>query len=150
MIIRTVLTAAAIAVGLGSVAAQSDLLPSTKLMREQGQHLYRGLNAMVKGEAPYDQAKVDELFGHLITTAAKIPEAFPESSKGKTSPNGRYSASPKVWENKAEFNEHVAKLSKAVQDNRAKAKTLDGLKAAYPAVNAACNSCHEQFRLRKS
>ena len=150
MIIRTVLAATAVAIGLSSAVAQSDLLPSTKLMREQGQHLYRGLNLMAKGEVPYDQAKTDELFAKLIETASKIPAAFPESSKGKTPPDARYSASPKVWDNKAEFNARAAKLAKELQDNRAKAITLDGLKAAYTAVNAACNSCHDDFRLRKS
>jgi cytochrome c556 len=145
-----VLAAAAVAVGLTSAMGQADLLPSTKLMRDQGQALYRTLNSMVKGEAPFDAAKADEAFAKLIADANMISEAFPESSKGKSSPNSRYSASPKVWSNQAEFNEHAAKLKKVLQDNRAKAKTLDGLKEAYPAVNGACNSCHDDFRVRKS
>ena len=149
MIIRTVLVTAAAVIGLSSAVAQSDKLPSTKLMSEQSQYLYRGLNLMVKGETPYDQGKADELFGKLIETAAKIPAAFPESSKGHAPPDARYSASPKVWENKADFEAHAAKLAKTLHDNRSKAKTLDGLKAAYSEVNGACNSCHDTYRLRK-
>ena len=49
-----------------------------------------------------------------------------------------------------EFNAEIAKMIKAIEDNRGKVTSLEGLKAAYPAVNAACNSCHETFRLRKS
>jgi cytochrome c556 len=147
--IRIVLAATMFAVGLTSATAQSDLLPSTKLMRDQAQALYRGLNGMVKGEVPFDAAKADELFADLISDSNKISDAFPEGSKGKTSPNTRYSASPKVWSNKAELNEYIAKLKKVLQDNRAKAKTLEGLKEAYPVVNRACNSCHDDFRVRK-
>jgi cytochrome c556 len=147
---RVVLAAAAAAVGASSVFAQSDLLPSTALMREQAQLLYRDLNGMVKGEAPYNQAKADEALTKLAATVAKIPAAFPESSKDKVSPNTRYSSSPKVWQNKVEFDVHVAKLSKALEESRSKVKNLDALKAAYPAINDACNACHQDFRLRRS
>jgi cytochrome c556 len=150
MLKGTVVATVVVAVSLGSALAQSDELPSTKLMKDQGQTLYRGLNSMVKGDAPHDQAKVDELFVKLIATASRIAAAFPESSKGKSPPAARYAASPKVWENKAEFSEHIANLKKALEDNRAKASTLEGLKAAYTAINSACNSCHQDFRLRKS
>lgn len=150
MIVRNVLVAAALAVGVGTALAQSDVLPSTKLMKQQGQHLYRGLGSMVKGEAAFDQAKAEELFAKLVETSSKIAGAFPESSKGKAPPDARYAASPKVWEDKDEFSEHIAKLANTLRDNQPKAKSLEGLKAAYSAVNDACNSCHDIFRLRKS
>jgi cytochrome c556 len=34
-----------------------------------------------------------------------------------------------------------------VADNRAKAKDVDGLKAAVGAVGKACDNCHESYRL---
>jgi len=145
---RVLLAMAASSVCFVSAIAQTDLLPSTVLMREQSQALYRDLNTMAKGEAPYDKAKAEAALAKLKDTSSRIVAAFPESSKGKTSPNGRYSASPKVWDNKDDFAMRAANMAKAV--NGAKAGTLDELKSSYPAMNDACNACHETFRQRKS
>lgn len=133
-----------------SALAQSDVLPSTALMREQSQALYRDLNTMAKGEAPYDKAKAEAAIAKLKETSARIPAAFPESSKGKATPNGRYSASEKVWSDKAEFSTRAANMVKVINDNGSKVDTLDGLKAAYTVINNTCNACHDEFRLRKN
>ena len=47
-------------------------------------------------------------------TAKKLPTLFPASIKGKPF-EGDYSASPKIWEDKAGFDEHIASFAKAVQ-----------------------------------
>ena len=88
---------------------------------------------------------------NLMGTARKIPSTFSDNLKGKSSPDSRYTASPKVWENKADLSTpHATKLIQALEDNRSKVQTLDGLKAAYPVINGACNGCHETYRVRKS
>jgi cytochrome c556 len=130
--------------------AQSSLLPSTELMRELATRLYRGLNEMVKQEAPFDAAAVERHMTALIAAAERIPTVFPDSSKGKMSANTRYSASPKVWANNQDFERHAVKLAEVLRGNREKAATLDGLKAVYSTINDTCNSCHETYRLRKS
>lgn len=150
MMRRVLLTTSAVAIFVTGAFAQSDVLPGTKLMGEQAQALYRDLNGMVKGEAPYDKAKADAAIAKLKDTSARLAAAFPESSKGKKSPNSRYSASPKLWENPDAFKAKIATFSKALDDNAAKVATLDGLKAAYPAINNACNSCHEDYRVRSN
>ena len=49
---------------------------------------------------------------------------------------------------KADFDARAAALGKAVAENRNKAKTsLDGLRAAIPAVANACDACHKDYRL---
>jgi len=149
MLHRTLLVGAVIAIGCTTAVAQSEVLPSTALMRTQSQHLYRTLNRMVRGEEPYDQAKVEAAFAGLAGTSAKIPSAFPESSQGKISAESNYQASPKVWETKADFDARAAALAKAIEDNRGKVTTLDGLKVAYPLVSGRCDACHETYRLRK-
>ncbi len=150
MISRVLLAAAVAALGMTAVSAQSDVLPSTALMKEQSQAMYGVLNRMAKGEIPYDQAKANDAIAKLATLTSKIPGAFPASSKGKMSPNTRYSASPKIWDNRADFEEYATNLAKAIADNRGKITGLDGLKAAYPQINDACNACHNDYRLRKS
>ena len=146
---RFVAAIAIIALGATAVVAQSALLSSTSLMRDQARSMYSVLNKMVKGEIPYDQAKVDDAVAKLAADAAKIPAAFPASIKGKTSPDSRYSSSPKVWDNRADFEEYASNLSKAINEFRGKAKSLEALKAAYPALNDACSGCHEDYRLRR-
>ena len=149
MQLRTIITATLLGIGATSVSAQSGQLPSTTLMKEQGAAMYGILNRMAKGEMPYDQAKVDEALAKLATTSANIPKAFPESSKGKSSPDTRYYASPKVWETRSDFEEYAANVSKAVQDSRGKVKNLDTLKAGYDEINDHCNGCHNDYRLRR-
>jgi cytochrome c556 len=134
----------------GSVMAQSELLPSTVLMRQQGTLVYRTLNSMVKGDTPYDQTKVDELLRDLNTSAAKISAAFPASDKGKESQGSRYVASPKIWETRADFDAKAATMVKVVQDVQGKPKSLDELKVAATAINGACDACHDAYRLRKN
>jgi cytochrome c556 len=150
MMRRVLLTVSAAVILVTGAYAQSDVLPSTALMGQQAQAMYGDLNGMVKGEAPYDKAKADAAIAKLKETAARIPAAFPERSKGKKSPNSRYTASPKVWETPDDFKAKVAAFSKAVDDNAAKVDTLDGLKAAYPTINGACNGCHDVYRVRSN
>jgi len=134
----------------GSAMAQSELLQSTVLMRQLGTTVYRNVNSIVKGETPYDQAKVDQLLKDLSASAAKISAAFPAGDKGKESQGSRYVASPKVWETRADFDAKAANMVKVAQEAQAKSKSLDDFKVAAAAINAACDSCHDTYRVRKN
>ena len=147
---RAMLAGAAFAIGVATVAAQSDLVRErAELMYDQGEYVYGTFNKMVRGEAPYDQAKVDEGFVKLKETARKLPALYPESAKGQA-PDADYYASAKVWENKADFDARLAKLIKDIDENAPKAKNLDELKDARAAIVQTCNSCHEVYRVKKS
>src|SRR3954452_1388032 len=105
------------------------------------------LSAMVKGEKPYDQATVDAAIVQFEDTVKKFPTLFPDSIKGMK-PDGDYSASAKVWEDKAGFAEHVATFSKAVSEVKGKITNLDTLKAALPVIGKQCAGCHETYRVK--
>ena len=79
----------------------------------------------------------------------ELPNLFPASAKGMK-PEGDYSASPKVWEDKAGFDAKVASFAKVVGEAKGKIKDLDSLKATFPAVGKECGGCHETFRLKNS
>ena len=64
----------------------------------------------------------------LEDTAKKLPTLFPESIKG-LKPEGDYSASPKIWEDKAGFDAKIESFAKVVTEAKAKIKDLDSLKA---------------------
>jgi cytochrome c556 len=148
--IRTVVVAGALLLGIGVVAAQQDALKSAQAtMKETGKSLGGVLAPMNKGEKPYDQAAVTQALNTLDDTAKKLPTLFPASLKGMKW-EGDYSPSPKIWEDKAGFDASIATFAKAVADAKASIKDLDTLKAAFPTIGKSCGGCHETFRVKQS
>jgi cytochrome c556 len=150
MIIRTVLCIAALAISVNAAAAQSNPVEErAELMKAQGKYFYgRLLRDMVENKKPYDQVTVDEAFATLVETTKKLPSLFPETAKGQ-SVKGDYFASPKVWENKADFDARFVQFAKDVIEISPKAKSSEGLKEAYPAIRKNCDECHEIYRVKK-
>jgi cytochrome c556 len=135
--------------GLGAVSAQQDALKNAQtVMKATGKNTGT-LAAMVKGEKPYDQAAVNASLAVLEETGKKLPTLFPESLKGQPSDDD-YSASPKIWENKADFSAHIATFAKVVADAKGNVKNLATLKAAVLTIGKSCSSCHETFRIKKN
>jgi cytochrome c556 len=141
-----VLAVILVATGVGAVVAQSDPIATRmSLMKENDQNAIIVVR-MMRGLAPFDAAKVDAAFAQWADTARKFPGLFPDNSK--TGQNTR--AAPKIWMTSADFNAKAAVLGKAVAENREKAKSsLDGLRAAIPAVGKACDACHKDYRLSR-
>ena len=145
---RIVVVAAMLAFSAGAVVAQQDQVKQTQAqMKETGKNA-GALGAIVKGEKPYDQATVNAALATFEDTAKKLPTLFPESTKG-LKPDGDYSASPKIWEDKAGFEQHIASFTKAVADAKGKIKDVDTLKAELGVIGKQCGGCHETFRLKK-
>ncbi|KWV59516.1 cytochrome C [Bradyrhizobium macuxiense] len=146
---RMVVVAAMLVFSAAGVVAQQDQVKQTQAqMKETGKNA-GALGAMIKGEKPYDQATVDVALAKFEDTAKKLPTLFPESIKG-LKPDGDYSASPKIWEDKAGFEQHIASFTKSVADAKGKIKDLDTLKAELTVIGKQCGGCHETFRVKKS
>jgi cytochrome c556 len=140
--IRTVLAMAAIAVGVTAVLAQSDPIAQRKaLMKENGKNSAT-LNRMVRGEEPFDAAKVTAAYAVFTDVATKAPPLF--ASPPPAGADTR--ALPKIWETKADFDAKMTAFGKAVADGKGKSNTLDELKVSYQTVNKACGDCHEPYR----
>jgi cytochrome c556 len=142
------LAGAVVAVALVSsavVVAQTDPLASRKALMKQNDSGAKVVVAMMRGQAPFDAARVDAVFSQWAETAQKLPALFPSGSdKGDTR------ASPKIWQNKADFDTKAAEFGKAVAENHDKAKqSVEGLKAAVSAVGQACDNCHKDYRLSR-
>lgn len=148
---RTVLVAAAmLLLGIGSVVAQQDLVNQRQsLMKANGRNMGTVLSATAKGEKPYDQAAIDAALAQLEDTAKKLPTLYPETTKGLKA-DSDYSASAKIWQNRADFDAHIASFAKAVADAKSRIKDVDTLKAAMPAIGKGCSGCHETYRLKNS
>src|SRR3984893_9344712 len=125
--IRTVVIAGTLLLGVGAVMAQGDQVKQTQTVMKGNGKNAGALVAMIKGEKPYDQATVDAALAQFDDTAKKLPTLFPVSIKGKQF-EGDYSTSSKIWEDKAGFSEHAASFAKAVSEAKGKIKDVDSLK----------------------
>jgi cytochrome c556 len=144
---RTVVVVGTLLLGVSAVVAQQDLVNQAQTVMKGNGKNAGALAAMVKGDKPYDQATVDTALAQFADTAKKLPTLFPESSKGLKA-EGDYSTSPKIWEDKAGFDAHIATFAKAVTDAKGSVKDLDTLKAAMPVIGKSCGGCHETYRVK--
>ena len=145
---RSIIVVAAMLLGAGAVMAQQDIVKDRQAtMKANGRALGGTLSPMAKGDKPYDQAAVDAALAVLADCVAKMPNAFPVSTKGLKG-EGDYSTSPKVWEDKAGFDTKVASFGKVVTEAKASIKDLDTLKANVGGIGKECGGCHEAFRLK--
>ena len=138
-------------------AAALCLIGATTVVSAENQHENReaamkkiggamgGLAAIAKGEKDYDAAVVKTSLTTIKETITVFPTYFPPGSE-----NDDKAASPKIWENKADFEAHAAKL----------ASDADALLAQLPADKAAvgaamgtlgknCADCHQSYRLKE-
>jgi cytochrome c556 len=144
---RTALVIGMLLIGVGAVTAQQDQVKQTQAVMKGNGKNAGALAAMVKGEKPYDQAAVDAAMAQFEDTVKKFPTLFPDSIKGLKA-EGDYSASSKVWEDRAGFDEHIATFSKAVSEAKGKITNLDTLKAVLPTIGKQCGACHETYRIK--
>jgi cytochrome c556 len=145
---HALLVAGALLLGVGVVSAQQDVVKDRQAtMKANGRAVGGTLAPMAKGEKPYDQAAVEAALAVLADCVAKMPNAFPESTKGVKG-EGDYSASTKVWDDKAAFATKVASFGKTVAEAKASTKDLDSLKVSVGAIGKECGGCHETFRLK--
>jgi cytochrome c556 len=153
LMIRTVGVAGALLLGVGllgvaAAMAQQDIaVKQDNLMRAQGKSLYGVIGKMVRGDTPYDQAAVDSAIAELETDVPTIATAFTQNPKEDVV-DATYGSSPKIWQNKADFESKIPPVIKAIADVKGKIKDIDGLKTAFKSVNDSCNGCHETYRLK--
>jgi cytochrome c556 len=140
--IRTVLAMATVAVGISAVVAQTDPIAARKDFMKQNNKHAKALNAMVRGEAPFEAASVNAAFNQWTDTANNVGKLFPDNSKE----GGNTRAKAAIWENRKDFDTKLAAFGKAVAAGKDKSGSLDALKTSFPAVNDACNNCHELYR----
>jgi cytochrome c556 len=145
---RTVVVVGVLLLGTGAVLADQKLaVEQDNLMRAQGKSVYVVIGKMLKGETPYDQAAVDAAIADIEKSVPTIPKVFARNPKEDVV-NATYGSSPKIWQNKADFDSKVPAVEKAIADVKGNIKDLDSLKVAFKTVTDACNGCHETYRLK--
>ena len=146
MIIRTVLSVAALAFGVTAVTAQQDPIAARRaLMKANGEQAGIGAK-MSKGEEPFALDKAKKIFATYQDAAAKAPPLFPDNSKT----GGDTAALPAIWENKADFNAKLAKLGTDAKAAEAAVNDLDTFKVQFAEVVKNCGGCHQTYRVRRN
>jgi cytochrome c556 len=146
--IRAVIVAGALLLGVGAVMAQQDVaVKQDNLMRAQGKSMYVVISKTVKGEIPYDQKAIDAAIAQLEQSVPTIPTVFATNPKEDVV-NATYGSSQKIWQNKADFDSKVPPVAKAIADVKGKIKDVASLKVAFDSIQAKCTDCHETYRLK--
>jgi cytochrome c556 len=146
--IRMVVVAGALLLAAGAAMAQQDVaVKQDNLMRAQAKSLYTVMLKTVKGEIPYDQKAIDAAIAQLEASVPTIADVFATNPKEDVV-NTSYGASPKVWQNKADFDSKIPPVVKAIADVKGKIKDVASLKVAYDSINDKCTGCHETYRLK--
>jgi cytochrome c556 len=139
---------AVVMLGVTAAAAQScqDIIDKRQsLMKKSGAAAKIGTE-MIKGERPFDMAKVQEIYAAFTDDATQMPTLFPDCSKT----GNKTTAAPAIWQKMDDFKAAIAKFAadiKAAQDNT---KDVDTLKAGFQTIGKNCSNCHQTFRTKSS
>lgn len=146
--IRTALVVGALLLGAGAVMAQQDVaVTQQNLMKSQGKSMYGVLGKILKGDIAYDQAAVDTALTDMEAEVAKIATVFTPNPKEDVV-NANYASSPKIWQNKADFDGKIPPVAKAIADQKGKIKDAASLKVSFDAIQAKCTGCHDDYRVK--
>jgi cytochrome c556 len=145
---RLLVVFAVLMLGVTAAAAQScqDIIEKRQsLMKKSGAAAKTGTE-MIKGERPFDMAKVQEIYAAFTDDATQMPTLFPDCSKT----GHKTTAAPAIWQKMDDFKAAIAKFAadiKAAQDNT---KDVDTLKAGFQTIGKNCSNCHQTFRTKSS
>ena len=143
---RTVFVASLLALGVTAAIAQSNVVEQRQnLMKEMGAQT-RPIGGMMRGQEPFDLAKVQSGLKVFAENPKKFLTLFPESSKNAE----KTEALPSIWENKAKFDSIGTKLSTDAQTALTTIKDEASFKAEMPKVLQNCGACHNEFRKKSS
>jgi cytochrome c556 len=146
--IRTVVIAGTLLLGVGAVMADQDLaVKQDNLMRAQGKSMYGVLLKTVKGEIPYNQKAVDAAIADLEKSVPTISTVFATNPKEDVV-NATYGAKQSIWQNKADFDAKIPPVSKAIADVKGTVKDAASLKVAFDTIQEKCTGCHETYRVK--
>ena len=142
---RFLIVAAIASVAATAVYAQGDVIAQRRDLMKAVGGATRDPGAMLKGEMPFDLAKVQRSLATYSDSASKLPGLYPDTSKT----GGDTTAGPKIWEDAAGFKALLAKFDSEAKAAAAAIKDEASFKAAFPNRLKNCGTCHEPYRIKK-
>ncbi len=102
------------------------------------------IGAMVNNRTPYDAAAA-VANAEVVSALSRVHWAgFVEGTAG----SAKGGASPKIWSERAKFDDAARRMEGEVAKLLAAARTnsLDNLRPAFGAVGQTCKACHDDYR----
>lgn len=132
--------------GTGVVLAQNTAVIKQRqdIMKANGKAL-EAPAAMMKGEAPFDLAKVAKSLKTLQESAIELKTLWPEDSKT----GGDTRALPAIWTNLKDYLDWFEGLANDAKAAEAAIKDEASFKTEWPKVVDYCGSCHKEYRAPK-
>lgn len=128
-----------------SAIAADDVISQRKALMKANGAAARTASEFINGSKPYDAAAAAEAMKTIAKDMETFPTLFPEGSD-----QGETSASPAIWEKMDAFKAAAAKAqADATAAAEAAAQGVDAFKTAFNAVGGNCQSCHQEFRIRR-
>lgn len=140
--LRTISLFCALLLGASVVYAQSTAIAERKDILKGFGAAARDPGAMLKGEAAFDLAKVQNFLKVLQDGAPKLKALFPADSKS----GAETKALPAIWDNQADVFARFDKLAADAKAAEAVIKDEASFKAELPKVLGNCGGCHRQYR----
>ncbi len=142
---RFVLAGGVLAVGVISTAAVAltdDPITTRKQLMQANGAAMGAAQAMIKGEVPFDARIAMSALQNFEAVGYSFGDYFPEGSD-----QGDTRASPKIWEEMAEFQQYITEFREnAAKGIAAKPETLEAFQTALGPLGQNCQQCHEEFR----
>lgn len=146
-------TAAALAIAIGLATAGAglaagsadDMIATRQTEMKTNMKAMKVLVSMLKGETPYDNALVQDAAKSIRGAAAGSRASAAWDAASQTGFTMKTGAKPEIWTDAAGFAAAWTSFDTAVASLEA-TQDQAGLKAAFPALGAACKGCHEKYR----
>ena len=100
--------------------------------------------AMLKGQAPFDLAKIQSILRDYQENTTKFITLFPDDTKN----GGDTSASQKIWSDPAGFKAENEKFANDAKAAASAIKDEASFKVNFPVVIKNCGDCHESYRIK--
>jgi cytochrome c556 len=145
---KLIVAFAALLLGVTAAAAQNCpefIQKRQTLMKKSGDEAKIGA-AMIKGEKPFDAAKVQEIYAAFAEDAKQMPTLFPDCSQT----GAKTTAAPAIWERMDDFKAAIAKFTADIKAAQGTPNDLDALKANFQTIGKNCSNCHQTFRIKTS
>lgn len=138
---KTLAAVAALVLVAGGAMAQGDIITQRQTILKTFGAGSREPGAMLRGEAPFDAAKVKAFLALLKTEAPKLATMFPDGSF-----TGQTKAQPLIAQERANFTGIWTKLAADAAAAETAITNEATLKTELPKVLANCGACHRPYR----
>ena len=144
--IRSLLAVAVVAIGVGTIAAQTDPIATRKALMKANGDQSKVATDMLEAKRPFSLDDAKKVFATFAEAGEKAPVLFPDNSKT----GGDTAALPTIWEDKADFTARLAKFASEAKAAGAATKDFDSFKVQITEVRKNCGGCHQTYRKKTS